>query len=379
VAGKGGKTITPAMLDAGLAKQPPAPLYVITGGDKGAPPDAIAVGRAVAAIRAATLGEGGDAEAWNLTLMTADRVTVAEILDAAATFPLGGGRRLIIVKGAEEIAGAKDEPGQKDQVAALARLGEDDRSPSVVVLVTPSLDGRLTVHKALLAAATVVACARPYPDAMPRWIAAEAKSRGVNLDASAAALLAGITGSDTLRAGAEIEKLRLLTLPPEGSKQAPRAVSPSDIAALAAGGTIADNWAVADAVAGLDLPLALALAHRRIEEGEEAPALIGALAFRVRQMILAAEALAAGLPPQALGKVAGFWGGAAETIQGSVRRYDVEQLPQALEDLLHADRAVKKGADPAHAVQGAILAIVKRATRTAPPPRGAKPARYTHA
>src|SRR5262245_14114506 len=344
------------MLDAALAKQPPAPLYVITGGEKVAP-DAIAVGRAVAAIRTATLGDGGASEAWNLTLLTADRVTVAELLDAAATFPLGGGRRLVIVKGAQEIAGAKDETGQKEQVAALARLGADEKSPSVVVLVTPPLDGRLSVHKAILAAATIVSCVPPHPEAMPRWIADEAKRRGVTLDLRGATLLAGITGSDTLRAGAEIEKLRLLTLPPEGSKQPPRAVLPSDISALAAGGLIVADWALADAVAALDLPLALALAHRQLEAGEEAPKIIGGLAFRVRQMIIAAEALASGVPHQAVARIAGAWGNAEEAILANVRRYDVERLPGALEDLLNADRAVKKGADHGHALQGAILGV----------------------
>src|SRR5437867_1189152 len=179
---KGGSS-TPRALQGSLARAPAYPLYILEG-EKGEPTDRLALERCLACIREKVLGPGAShgetEETWNLTILSGERVALAEILEAALALPLFGGQRLGIVRGVSEISAAGDETGQKVQVEGLRRMVGPEAT-AVVVLVEPPLDGRLKVHKALRERACVVSCSSPPPQVMPGWLAAEARHNGPEL------------------------------------------------------------------------------------------------------------------------------------------------------------------------------------------------------
>jgi len=356
---KGGSS-TPRALQGSLARAPAYPLYILEG-EKGEPTDRLALERCLACIREKVLGPGAShgetEETWNLTILSGERVALAEILDAALTLPLFGGQRLVIVRGVSEISAAGDEAGQKVQVEGLRRMVGPEAT-AVVVLVEPPLDGRLKVHKALRERACVVSCSSPPPQEMPGWLVAEARDKGLELASETSRMLAAIVGTDTSKARQELEKLDLYL----GGGGGRRAVTPEDISAVVAGGAIADAWRLCDAVACLDEAEALRIARELIDRGDEAIALIGALAFRLRQMIQAAELHERRVPiPSILGEVRA-WGGTRSAIEKHLRRYDPKGVPKGLCELYRADRSCKSGSEPREVLLSAVSRIIRTAT-----------------
>src|SRR5262249_6660701 len=108
---------------------------------------------------------------------------------------------------------------------------------------------------------------------------------GGTIQADAASLLAELRGTDTMRLRAEIEKLRLYA----GS----RAITTEDVLSLVAAGEAPTAWALVDAVADGDARRAVGAVGRLLDEGEAAPAIVGALASRLRQMIVLCDEKAA--------------------------------------------------------------------------------------
>jgi DNA polymerase-3 subunit delta len=168
--------------------------------------------------------------------------------------------------------------GEGAQLALLARYLDRASSGASIAFVGCPWDGRRKIHKSLLAAATVADVSRPDPRQVPGWIEARARTAGGKIDAEAAALLAELRGNDTMRLGAEIEKLLLYA--------GKRAVTSEDVLALVAAGEAPTAWALVDAVADGDAQRALGALDRLLEEGEAPPAIVGALASRLRQMIV---------------------------------------------------------------------------------------------
>lgn len=348
-------SLSPRALDKALESGRIDPLYILEGGDRKGETDRISLGRCVERIRRAVL-PGGDDD-WNLTVIATDRPALSEILDAALTFPLLGGQRLVLVRGATDIVTAKDEAGQKEQIETLRRIGEGGEGSSVLVLVEPPLDGRLKVHKALVENATIVSCAAPAPQEMPGWIEHESRDAGLSLAPGAAETLAAIVGSDTLRARQEIEKLSLYL----SGEKSPRRVTAEDVGTLAAGGALADAWRLCDAVASLDESEALRLARELTDAGEEPIALLGALAFRVRQMIQAGEAVREKVSIASIAGRLRLWGGTRQAIETNARRYAPGPLAGCLQRLHRADRAMKSGSDPREVLLSTVSTVIRAA------------------
>jgi DNA polymerase-3 subunit delta len=114
---------------------------------------------------------------------------------------------------------------------------------------------------------------------VPGWIESRVRAAKGRIDPDAASLLAELRGNDTMRLGAEIEKLLLYT-------GGARAIGADDVLSLVAAGEAPTAWALVDAVADGDARRALSALNRLLEEGEAAPAIVGALASRLRQMIV---------------------------------------------------------------------------------------------
>ena len=355
------RPLTPERLEEALGRGEIRPLYLLEGGEKKEGTDRIAVGRCVEALRAAVLGRDAPEPDWNETILAGERVSLAEALDAAATLPLLGGRRFVLVRAAGELSSAREDAAQKEQVALIERAAEA-ASPAVLVFVEPPLDGRLKVHKALREAACIVTCVSPDPAGMPAWIREEARRAGLALASGGAEALAEVVGPDTLAARMEIEKLQLYLA--DRPKTA-RVAGVADIAAVARAGALADSWRMADAVAALDEAEALRLAREQVDAGEEPIALIGALAFRLRAMLEAAEAYGRRVPIAGILGQVRAWGPFRDVLAATVHRYDAAGLLEGLRELYRADRASKSGSDPRETLLSAISRIVRLARGTA--------------
>jgi len=195
-------------------------------------------------------------------------------------------------------------------------------------------------------ASTVADVSRPDPRQVPGWIESRVRAAQGKIDPDAAGLLAELRGNDTMRLAAEIEKLLLYT-------GGARAIGSDDVLALVAAGEAPTAWALVDAVADGDARRALTALGRLLADGESAPAIVGALASRLRQMIVLRDEKTTRRSNEAArslvfpGKSIYF----ADALARKAARFSPESLTDALSGLYDIDRRTKSSSlDP-----GALL------------------------
>lgn len=294
------------------------------------------------------------------------------MLDAAREVSLLAPRRLVLVRGCKLAAGsevaegegadtgaapddgvsgpasksARSEPGAEGaQLALLDRYLERSASGACIAFIGCPWDARRKIHKTLLAAATVADVSRPDARQVPGWIEARVRSGKGKIEAEAASLLAELRGNDTMRLGAEIEKLLLYA-------GGARAITADDVLSLVAAGEAPTAWALVDAVADGDARRSLFALGRLLEEGESPPAIVGALASRLRQMIVLCDEKGSRRENEAARAIV-FPGRSiyfADALARKAARFRPEALTDALEGLYDVDRRTKSSSLDASAL-----------------------------
>jgi DNA polymerase-3 subunit delta len=154
--------------------------------------------------------EGG--EAFNVDRLDASERSAQEIVDTANQLPVLAARRLVVVRGAEQIF--KPRPGREtaggDGEDAADPLLSYFRKPSAstcLVLIGEKPDARL---RATLAEAGIFCDLSPPKDhALVAWLQEEARRLGKRLRHDAASTLVAFTGNALEAAAGELEKLAL--------------------------------------------------------------------------------------------------------------------------------------------------------------------------
>jgi len=333
------------------------PPILVTRFDADAGEDLLGRDELIAGLSRAVLGE--DPSVFGRTIFDVPAVSLDEVLDAAREVSLLAPRRLVLVRGSKlaagsEVGGDDEDPsggggadsgpaaaraergGESAQLAMLDRYLERAASRACIAFVGCPWDARRKIHKALLAAAIVADVGRPDPRQVPGWIESRVKAGKGRIDPEAAALLAELRGNDTMRLGAEVEKLLLYT-------GGTRAITPDDVLSLVATGEAPTAWALVDAVADADARRALSALSRLLEEGEAAPAIVGALASRLRQMIVLCDEKATRRANDAARAIV-FPGRSiyfADALARKAARFSPQALADALSALYDVDRRTK--------------------------------------
>ncbi len=144
-----------------------------------------------------------------------DGSELVRALDAARTVPLFGGRRLIVVRNVDWLAGRGGDAARE----ALASYVAAPATGSTLALIATRADRRLAVVKRIEKAGGLVVCERPREREMAGWVRQRAAERGIDLPAQAAAALADAIGTDTALAARELDKLALLVRDDSGRRR----------------------------------------------------------------------------------------------------------------------------------------------------------------
>jgi DNA polymerase III subunit delta len=274
---------------------------------------------------------------WGVARMSARESGWDEILGRAQTLPMLAPRQVIVVEDAESF----ERLGEKSREAVLEALEEYLTSPApltVLLLEATALDGRQKFSKLLHEKALVVALTIGSESAAS--LAAQmAKDLGVEIDASAAALLADVLNGQPARIRIELEKLA--TYVKAGGR-----ITSVDVELLVVAARKNTVWQLADMLASRRRGAALAFLDNLLREGEEPVRIVGAVARMYRQLI-EARALpanssgfqAAGvlhMPPQA-----------AEAALRNAHRIPKNELLAGLVALAEADSQLKSS-NPDH-------------------------------
>lgn len=217
-------------------------------------------------------------------------------------------------------------------------------------------------------------CAAPGAREMPSWIAGRAGEMGVVLAPEAAAEIArrvgaGVGERDVDRramsatALRELEKLALY----RGAEP----VTADDVRALVAETAAESLWALTDAIALRRTAVAGPALDRALDAQPE-QVVVALLHRRLRELLIAADALAAGARPAEVARLVGGSPDAARFRAEQAASWSVRELEAALEGLLELDRMAKRAGGAGGTDRQRRMAWVAWiAERVAPGARGA--------
>jgi DNA polymerase-3 subunit delta len=275
------------------------------------------VGERRARLRAIAEGQSG---AGGVEVIEGDAATPESVAAALCAMTFAVGRRFVIVDGVERWRAA-------DVTAHLSGLMAD-LPPETTVAFFAREEGRAMapaeLHAAVGAAGGDVseqATVKAWD--LPKWVQAQARGHGLELDAAAARALVAQVGDRQQRLARELEKLALCL--GGGGRLDVEAV-----AELAAGGAERKLWALADALVAGDGPASLRLYLRLRAQGERLEGMSFWMTKRVREALGVAVALEAGQPPAEIKRGLRMPPKAANRFIADVRRTDAARLRHAL-------------------------------------------------
>jgi DNA polymerase-3 subunit delta len=270
---------------------------------------------------------------------------VAAALDAMT---LALGRRFVIVDGAERW---KDK--ELDGLAASVK----GIAPETTVAFFAREEGRTVapprLHEMVRSAGgdiNVESSVKPWE--LPKWVVAQARALGLELDSDAARALIAHVGNRQQRLLRELEKLAL------GSE--PGAVlDAAEVDELTARSAERKAWVVADALVAGDGNAAIRTYLALRAQGERLPGLLYWLSGRVRSAHAVAAALDAGQPPAQIKRSLRMPGRAADQLIADAERAGADALRDATAEIADLEFASRGGGTRGGAGEdtAALLAI----------------------
>lgn len=274
----------------------------------------------------ALLAEG--ARDLNLDQIRPGEAGTGSILGSARTLPFLAPRRVVLIRGVEELS-------REQQEELLAYLN-DPCPTSCLVLAATRLDLRTRLAAALQKKGVLLRFDRLEADSLKESLVTAAKEHGVRLQPEAISLLIALVGDDFRQLIYNVEKAALFV----GEREE---ISAKDIEALVGETRVRSIFQLTDAVSSRNLDITLRCLTSLLESGEEPLAIIGMLARQIRLLVRAKSLQeqsvpvsrmthAFNLPPRVI---------AALAEQGASRSW--RQLSGALQSLAEADLNIKTG------------------------------------
>ena len=263
----------------------------------------------------------------NLDQIRPGEAGAQSILGSARTLPFLGPRRVVLVRGVDELSKAQ----QEDLLAYL-----NDPSPtSCLVLAGKSLDLRTRLAAAIQKKGMVLHFDRMKADSLKEALVAAAKERGVRLQPDAIGLLIDLVGDDLRQLIYAVEKLVLFV--GEGVE-----IRPQDIEAMVGETRVRSIFQLTDTVSGRDLDGALRSLTSLLEAGEEPLKILGMLARQIRLLFQAKALREQGTPVNRM-TIGRLPPRAVATLAEQAASRSWGQLTGALQSISRADMAIKTG------------------------------------
>ena len=336
--------LTFARLRQALTRGAVEPVYVLTG------EEAWFHDASLALLETAALDPAGGG--INRQAFRGPESGLHEIVDLASTYPMGPGRRLIIVRQAD---GLKPEG-----IEALKGYLASPNPRTCLVFADESFDQRRALWKTLAAGAAVVDCA-PLADgtAVAAWARDRLQGRGYGLSPELAdAIGAGLAGAGLQRLDAELQKLM-------SAIGSPRPVLAEDLAILAEVPRVGDAFQAARQALRGDRGAAIAGLRALLEAGEEGPMVLGAFAWYARTALKAKAASDRRAAPRDLMALYALKPGQVERMRDEIGPASEAMLREAVALCLETDRGIKGGGakDPANAFERMVHRLARSRAR----------------
>ncbi|HXE74647.1 MAG TPA: DNA polymerase III subunit delta [Candidatus Xenobia bacterium] len=274
-----------------------------------------------------------DARAFAVQEFSLSRASLEEIERAASSPTLLSPRQVLVLRDAEKL--------DEEELDRLEGLLDSLPEFTVVIFEEEQLDKRTRAARLLLAKCERHGAESPEGSEAVRAAEQWAKKIGLKLSRERAEDLVFVLGPDQGRLHAELEKLRAYV--------GDREVTMDDLAAVVVAARQFSVFDMVDFLAERRRPEALALLERLLAQGESPIGLVGLLAWRYRQLLIARE-LPAGLPSYRAAAVLRAPQSRVAQLQRQARRFRPDELRQGLAALAEADEALKSSPPDAKAI-----------------------------
>ena len=327
------------------------PIYLVRGGDR---QEALLGRRAYDRIYQAAVA--GGPRGFNEQSFQGEKCRAEEVASACQHLPMMASRRLIVGRNVNRL---KQE--QQDVLAGYCQ----NPSPTTVLLLVedpntgqrrgqPSpLDGRRKLVKAVKKKGLDCSFKKLYGRALEQWVAQEAEALGKRVEGRFADYLEGVLGNDLGQIHNALSVAALFV----GEEPVIRT---EDLEQVVSGRRQEALWDLLDAVGGRKLEVALKNLQVLYAQGERPEPLLNLLKKRLRQLLLAEKARAAGMAQRPALIAAGVTPNMVWKYESQMGRYRVMELRRGLSRLLRAESDVKGGSrvDNRWSLERAIQAIV---------------------
>jgi DNA polymerase-3 subunit delta len=280
------------------------------------------------ALRPVVLGP--EADAFGLSAHAGDKATFAAVHDELVTLPFLSPRRLVVVENAD--------PFVTRHRAALEKYAAEPVTTGVLVLDVKSWPSNTRLAK-LLAGDATITCKAPAAHKLAAWcVQWAATSQGKQLTTAAAELLVELVGVDMGLLDQEIAKLAIYV------GAAPR-IDAGDVDKLVGSSRQENTWKVFDAIGGGQVPEALALVARLLDQGDDPLRILGAFSLQLRRLVQAARLNQQGRSLAAALDEAGVPPFATRGAEHQLRHLGRRRLERLYDWLLEVDLGLKGGSE----------------------------------
>lgn len=296
-------------------------------------------------------------EAMGPTRIDGETAELADALDELQTLSLLGGLRVVIVDQADGFI-----TRYRKQLEAYCAAPTDS---GCLILVCRSLPRNTRLHKAIAASGEVIECTALRGPAVAAWIVRRGREAyDKTLDRTATAQLRELVGDDLEALDNELGKLAIYV----GARDQ---ITAADVEALTGHHREEAVFRVTDAMSAGDVPGALRAWEQVLATDQAAPMrAIGGLAFGIRRLLEAKQAIATG---GSVASVASRSGINPAMLTRRLEGVTVERLQQQLTDLYDADLATKTGlGDVGSAVESFIIKHTVPQSRATGAPAGGR-------
>ena len=313
---------------------PLRPVYVVTGSE------GFLRYQVIRALREA--GLRGGPVGFNHDKFVAQETEGEVVVAAALTLPMMAQLRVVEVAGVDRWDSAKGGKGSA-ALDMLAAYMADPCPHTLMLIAATKINGSRKMMRAAKKSGCLVVCESPKRGQLPGWIVAAAKRRGHELAAGVADALAELVGPELGPVDDAVERLSLYV--------GPGAVIDEDaLAAVVTRLRQDDVWVLVDALGGRNVGRALEALGDAFDARDAALPMLGAIAWRVRQLVKFEAALSVGAPSGKAAKAAGVPPFKARDLERSIKRIGAAKLADWLVLLAEADQALKGSRRPGRRV-----------------------------
>ena len=280
--------------------------------------------RAVAAIRQAVLG--GEPSAFNYDGLEAKKGGASQILSAAKTLAMLGGKRLVQVRGADELLA--------DDLKVLLPYVEDPSPHTCLLMIADKADLRLKFFSALKKKGEVVKFEALKDREISQWVVAEARRQSVPLGPGAAHAIGDSIGPEKAQLASALERLSLYV--GIGNK-----VEIPDVETLLAQTRQRSIFELTNAVGRRERHEALTVLKQMIGAREPGIRILAMIARHLRQLWSAQELVARGMDSKAIASQLGIHPFFVQDVIKQARAFEPARLLRTHRALYRADLALK--------------------------------------